>query len=460
MAVPTVGSFSMFGTGSNTTIAGAIAGAGFSVSGVDNFGDLIGNADVTLFDPAYAGVVEDPDDVTSTEQFRNFPLYDSTLEISGSYSTTNILYAYGSTSQAGSGYGTSNAACSASIGWFLYSTGSNIHAVSGSTVYASSTGTVFAGNDLWYGVGIFNLSGSSPYYSIRITNSGFVSSVASCLVNTRVWTSSGGSLNNPRYRITSFGTETAAVATAGTPDHEKTEEYNGSTWSTSNNLIRPRSGGAGAGEQNAGIIFGGEGKPYGSARTEEYNGSSWSAGGELIQYRWGNAGAGTQNAALTFGGFRGDSSFPNLSCTEEYGGTSWTSGGAMNTGRYFLAGGGTQNAAVAVGGYRNDAPNIYGCTEEYNGTSWSVQSTPLLGFEWSGYAGTQNAGIASGGGYKILCVNSRSEEYNGTSWSTAASLPFRLTEHGSNGTQTAAIAVGGRICCYSLYNSNITFHYG
>ena len=197
MAVPTVGSFSMFGTGSNTTIAGAISGAGFSVSGVDNFGDLIGAADTTLFDPAYAGaVIESIENVSSSLQFRNFPLYDSTLDISGSYTTTPFYYAYGSTSQAGSGYGTSNAACSASIGWVLYSTGSNIHAVSGSTVYASSTGTVFAGNDLWYGVGILSLSGSFPYYSIRITNSGFVSSVASCLVTSRVWSSSGGSLND------------------------------------------------------------------------------------------------------------------------------------------------------------------------------------------------------------------------------------------------------------------------
>lgn len=463
MAVPTVGSFSIFGTESNTTIAGAIAGAGFSVSGVDNFGDLIGAADITLFDPAYAGVIENPNDVTSTQQFRNFPLYDSTLVVSGSYTTTPFYYAYTIIGPAGSGESTSGAACAKTSSLANYavilSDSSTVEGIGvGDIVYGVDNSLniiTFVGANKWYGV-VNGPLGSYPNVALQINNGGYILAVANCLPTSRIWTASGGSLIYPRYVLTSFGTATAAVAVGGDPYHEKSEEYNGSTWSASNNLIRPRNVLAGAGEQNAGIVFGGLGSPNGSARTEEYNGTTWSAGGELTQYRYANAGAGTQNAALTFGGFAGNTPVGYLACTEEYNGTSWSSGGALINARWCLTGGGTQNAALAVGGENPAVSFASICTEEYNGTSWSTQSTPFVSKISSGYAGTQNAGIASGGSNGLTC----SEEYNGTSWTIAAALPFKLTKHGSNGTQSAAIAVGGKICCYDCYNSNITFHYG
>ena len=86
----------------------------------------------------------------------------------------------------------------------------------------------------------------------------------------------------------------------------------GAAWSAGGALITARHGLAGAGEQNAGLAFGGEADFSSTSCTEEYNGSSWSAGGALITGRCNLAGAGTQNAGLAFGGY------PALSCTEEY----------------------------------------------------------------------------------------------------------------------------------------------
>ena len=96
-----------------------------------------------------------------------------------------------------------------------------------------------------------------------------------------------------------------------------------------------------------------------SAKTEEYNGTSWSSGGDLITARRQLAGAGTQTAGLCMGGNTGSIS----AATEEYNGTSWSSGGNLITARYGLAGAGTQTAGLCMGGTSNSA-----ATEEY--TRW------------------------------------------------------------------------------------------
>jgi len=71
MAVPISGSFEMFGTGSSTTIAGALAEGGSNVTGVSTFNDLINLANSNYFDSAYSGVINNPTtDVSSSLQFK------------------------------------------------------------------------------------------------------------------------------------------------------------------------------------------------------------------------------------------------------------------------------------------------------------------------------------------------------------------------------------------------------
>ena len=75
MAVPTSGNFEMFGTGSNTTIAGAMHNTGDNVTGIENFDDLKAAANSGKFDFTYAGEIQFPDlDISASLQFRGYPV--------------------------------------------------------------------------------------------------------------------------------------------------------------------------------------------------------------------------------------------------------------------------------------------------------------------------------------------------------------------------------------------------
>jgi hypothetical protein len=55
---------------------------------------------------------------------------------------------------------------------------------------------------------------------------------------------------------------------------DATEEYDGTTWTSSNSLNTGRTSLAGAGTQTAALAFGGGDPPYTGA-TELYDGTSW-----------------------------------------------------------------------------------------------------------------------------------------------------------------------------------------
>jgi hypothetical protein len=92
---------------------------------------------------------------------------------------------------------------------------------------------------------------------------------------------SPGSLNTARESTTGAGTQTAALAFGGltTVATGATEEYNGTSWTSSNSLNTARYNLGGAGTQTAGLGFGGEipGSPAQTAATEEYDGTSWTS---------------------------------------------------------------------------------------------------------------------------------------------------------------------------------------
>lgn len=184
MAVPTSGSFAMFGTGSLTTIAGALEQSGVEVYDLTTFEELVASSTAGLFDATYAGTVTNPiEDISSSLQFRNYPDTDAQLVLSGSYTTLPYLTLLDSTAQPGAGAGSSATACGTNIGWFLYTSASNLNDATGSKIYSNNTGTLFAGDALWYGIGDGGL-GSEPEYAIRIDNSGNVIGSAACSVST------------------------------------------------------------------------------------------------------------------------------------------------------------------------------------------------------------------------------------------------------------------------------------
>jgi hypothetical protein len=76
---------------------------------------------------------------------------------------------------------------------------------------------------------------------------------------------------------------------------------------------------AGCGIQTAALAFG---STIYTGATEEYNGTSWTSSNPLNTVRGSLGGAGIQTAALAFGGYTGTA---QTGATELYDGTTWTS---------------------------------------------------------------------------------------------------------------------------------------
>ena len=78
MAVPTTGSFLMFGTGSNTTIAGAIIEGGANsetIASTLNFNVLKALADINKFDAEFKEGATTLEQIVKSTQFRGYPIF-------------------------------------------------------------------------------------------------------------------------------------------------------------------------------------------------------------------------------------------------------------------------------------------------------------------------------------------------------------------------------------------------
>ena len=163
--------------------------------------------------------------------------------------------------------------------------------------------------------------------------------------------------------------------------------YQAGAWSAATPLTTGRDALVGAGEQIAGIVYGGS-DPAVSNKTEEYNGLTWSNGGNLITARLNiSKGFGTQNAAIAIG------AVPATSNTEEYNGTSWSSGNAQTTGGYG-ARGGTQNSYSKIRSSGDTDSH-----ENYDGTSWSNQTCAPVSGRSSAGAGISADAMLNFGGF-------------------------------------------------------------
>ena len=131
----------------------------------------------------------------------------------------------------------------------------------------------------------------------------------------------------------------------------------------------------GAGTQTSAIAFGGD-EPGASNKSEEYNGASWTAGPTLSIARDNVAGAGaTSDSALAFGGTTTGNNSGETTATELYNGTVWASSAPLATARYYLAGCGTTSAALAFGG--NPGPGTTNATEEFTGEVQTITGSTL-----------------------------------------------------------------------------------
>jgi len=271
--------------------------------------------------------------------------------------------------------------------------------------------------------------------------------------NGSAWTA-GNNMNTARRRLGGAGTSTAALGFGGylpSPYSAATEEYDGSTWTTSSASLPTATGMMhGSGSMNAALSSGGRTSTAFTGATHEYNSNInaitqavWSSGGVVNTVGDVTGGAGTLNAGLKFGGYPPSGGGTGTTATEEYNGSSWTSVNNMNTAGYGLTGTGLQTAAVRFGGYSGGALNN---AEEYDGTNWTaVTVVPTVRESLTSF-GVQTAAVLAGG-YNGTAWLQTALEYDGTNYSSGGTMPSTTGAQysGSAGTQTAGLYFGGYI---------------
>jgi hypothetical protein len=204
-------------------------------------------------------------------------------------------------------------------------------------------------------------------------------------------------LNYGRSSTGTCGTASAAVANGGhnlTPGSglKITELWNGTSWTNGNasNDVHKFCGGGGT--QAAGIVAGSPG-----VNNEFFNGTTWSTENDLLSPVDSAMMNGTQAEAMCVGGSPG-----YKTATEIWDGTSWSASVAMGTARvgaFVLANSAT--SVVAAGG---NTPPVTTATEMFDGTSWSTQGVLSTARYDGAYGGNGTSGLIAGGGPGALNV--------------------------------------------------------
>jgi len=289
------------------------------------------------------------------------------------------------------------------------------------------------------------------------------------------------------------GSTTSALFYASdetTNANNRTESWNGSSWTelADQNTARSYAGGVGTNNSSA-IMMGGLIYPPSSAKAEVWDGSSWTEVGDLNQARYSGSvsSQGSATLALYFAG----KTPPNASqaLTESWDGTSWTEVADLSTARRSGSSGGTATSAIIGGGSTSgSSPGHVATTEEwafsgipptapaagysdaivgqmyYNSTSgqfkaiksggaplgtWSSGGNlNLAGDSFAGYGTKTATGKAGGrttpGPSPALTTSvATHEQYNGTSWTEVGDLNQQRWLAEASGIQTSAIIYGG-----------------
>ena len=267
------------------------------------------------------------------------------------------------------------------------------------------------------------------------------------------WTTSPATLGTATVSMSSAGTTSEGWIAGGYnppgATGANTEEYNSSlnviiagAWASGGNLNTARYENGGTGSQTAGLTSGG-GEPSYSNKTEEYDGSSWSNVTAYPISTRGMGAAGTQTSALFWGGDSPPGA--TITTTNEYDGSSWTSGGALTyditTGG--TGGTGTQTAGLMIAGYHKPENTAVAYVQEYNGSAWSANPNAYPTATFSVVqTGTATAALAAGGETPAPATPTNSFEYDGTSFSAGGALIEATVNAGAGGIQTDAITMG------------------
>ena len=294
-------------------------------------------------------------------------------------------------------------------------------------------------------------TGGNSISSTGTSTAGLVFGGSNRLNVTEEWNgsamSTGGNLTTSKYGRGSANqapSENAMSAGGGIPAQTTVENYNGTSWSTLPSLAVATNSIKGAGTVASAIMMGGgpgAGPVFNTTTefdqtTNTITAAAWASGGALPVAVYDGAGAGTQTAGLAFGGDTAPDG--TAAGSYEYNGTSWTAGNSLNNGRRELNGFGTQTAGVAALGGDTPATTY---TEEYDGTNWSNANAASTARTMMGAAGVQTSGLVCGGNPGTMTTT---EEYDGTNWSSGGALPVGKQSNDCFGNIVTAIRnVGG-----------------
>ena len=210
------------------------------------------------------------------------------------------------------------------------------------------------------------------------------------------------------------GTQTAALAHGGhynSPSvrYKVAEEFDGSSWTNGGTSTNAHDGTANLGTLTAAASCGGyDGSP--TNKTEEYNGTSFSTANDMPYSAYQLTASGSQTAGFVFGG-----GYPSVTTSANYDGTNWTSGPALvqaTLGHGGNGGGGTQTEAIGAAGFRSSPPSYLSNSFTYDGTNFVTG--PNVGTaraELSGQGANDSFYIA--GGYDGSAASNSAEEFTG-----------------------------------------------
>jgi hypothetical protein len=176
-------------------------------------------------------------------------------------------------------------------------------------------------------------------------------------------TRGGGNCSGPQTAGLYFGGNTGSPPRSALAT---TYEYDGEGWTAGNDLntTRQNSGGSGpTGSQTAALCFAGN-TPSQTNKTEEYNGTSWTEVNVFPRTASYIGYAGSQTDLLAFSGYTSGSA--SVTTTTGYDGTNWSTRPSMATSRLmYHTNAGTSTAALCFGGEGSTA--VLSSTEEFTG---------------------------------------------------------------------------------------------
>ena len=222
-------------------------------------------------------------------------------------------------------------------------------------------------------------------------------------------------------------------------------EHDGSSWASGVATGGDRrTSGVGGGTQGAAVMFGGSGATDDFNTTEEYNGTSWSSANNMVQgHAYCMGGGSSQTAQICSGGSSYNPTVRNLTMTQTYNGTNWSNEGVAShgagAGTNGEAAGGGLDAFLMASGSREDPPNsnqnlISQLFNQSAGT-WTTKAT-VNTHSW--YNGSSTDGTRV---YRVAGMSGATvESWEDNTWTNQSSLPASIA---MGGLGTGGIAADG-----------------